>query len=117
MQHRPRKNEAIMSFALKHGGDELVDEIVGMSNDIHEILQKQDQFAEDLAELKEKLEKGFVAGDVEGHRRWHELQIRKVEEVRRLRIAIQEKTISGLIWAAIITLGSLLWSGVKARLF
>lgn len=44
----------------------------------------------------------FPAGDLDGHRRYHEVQIQRLEETRRLRVAIQEKTISGLIWAGVV---------------
>jgi hemerythrin len=51
------------------------------------------------------LQKAFPAEDAEGHRRYHEAIIEKTAEIRRLRQAIQEKTISGLIWAAIVWFG------------
>ena len=54
-----------------------------------------------MAELK-ALRGAFPGGDIEGHRRAHETMIELLEERRKLRIAIQEKTISGLIWAALV---------------
>lgn len=45
----------------------------------------------------------FPANDPDGHRRFHETQILMLEEKRQLRKAIQEKTISGLIWAGIVS--------------
>lgn len=44
----------------------------------------------------------FPGNDAEGHRRFHETQILMLEERRQLRKAIQEKTISGLIWAGLV---------------
>ena len=44
----------------------------------------------------------FAGGDPDGHRRAHEAMSNMIEEKRRLRVAIQEKTISGLLWAAIV---------------
>jgi hypothetical protein len=54
-----------------------------------------------MAELK-SLRQAFPGGDVDGHRRAHETMIELLEERRKLRIAIQEKTISGLLWAGIV---------------
>lgn len=54
-----------------------------------------------MAELK-AIRGAFPGGDVEGHRRAHEAMMELLEERRRLRRAIQEKTISGLIWAGIV---------------
>lgn len=56
-----------------------------------------------------KLYQGFPAADPASHRRYHDLVIRKTEEIRRLRIAIQEKTISALVWIAIVFTCKLLW--------
>lgn len=63
------------------------------------------------------IEKAFPGGDIDGHRRYHELMIERTSEVRRLRVAIQEKTISGLLWALIIGIGLAVWSYVKTALF
>lgn len=44
------------------------------------------------------LRDAFPGKDTEGHLRYHELMIKRVERTERLISAIQEKTISGLIW-------------------
>lgn len=112
-----------MKEALNLGGDALVEALVDMSDGIHRVEQAQKLHAEETARQFEKIREelaatklGFVGGNAEGHRRWHELQIRKFEELRRLRIAIQEKTISGLIWSAIVGIALLSYDGVKAKL-
>jgi hypothetical protein len=51
----------------------------------------------------------FPESDFEGHKRYHQLLIDTLEEKRKLRIAIQEKTISGLIWLGIIGVGTAIW--------
>ncbi len=51
----------------------------------------------------------FPANDPEGHRRFHETQILMLEEKRQLKKAIQEKTISGLVWAGIVGTASAIW--------
>lgn len=63
-----------------------------------------------------RLKAAFPSGDIEGHCRYHEIQIEKLQEMRRLRVAIQEKTISGLIWAAILAGGTAAWHGIKDAL-
>jgi len=66
--------------------------------------------------MKEHINLAFAGGDPEGHRRAHEIMIQTMEEKRRLRVAIQEKTISGLIWAAVLWLALAAWSQIKIAL-
>jgi hypothetical protein len=70
-------------------GEDVCEAIMEMRADIH------------------KLTQAFPGSDTDGHRRYHEIQIEKVAEMRRLRVAIQEKTISGLIWAGVLWLFSI----------
>lgn len=79
------------------------------------------QRIDDLHERQRKTERdvdhiktAFAGGDYEGHRRYHETVIEILAERRRLRIAIQEKTLSGLAWAAVVALGTLFWKGLVA---
>lgn len=60
-----------------------------------------------------ELANAFPGGDTEGHRRFHQTQIEMLEERRRLRVAIQEKTISGLIWMLLVFTGLSVWSSIK----
>jgi hypothetical protein len=55
------------------------------------------------------LTRAFPSADFDGHKRYHETMILKLEETRRLRVAIQEKTISGLVWAGIVGLALMVW--------
>ncbi len=59
------------------------------------------EFSIDAA-IKNHIRAAFAGGDVDGHRRAHESMIELIEEKRKLRVAIQEKTISGLIWVVIV---------------
>ncbi len=77
------------------GGDDLVDALESM--------------ADDIAEIKRTLSRAFVGGDADGHRRYHELVQERNAELRRLRIAIQEKTISALIWSIIVGISIAVW--------
>lgn len=51
-------------------------------------------------------------GDHIGHRRYHMLMIEDIEGRKRMRQAILEKTIPGLIWGAIVGLGGIFWFAV-----
>ena len=68
-----------------------------------------------LSELEDRvdnLEKAFPNGDADGHRRYHELMIDDIESRKRLRQAIQEKTISALIWSAVAGAAIAAWHTV-----
>lgn len=87
------------------------------------VLQQIDDHAtqtnERLESMDTKLDKlveAFPNSDFEGHRRYHQTMIETLNEKRRLRIAIQEKTISGLIWAVIVFVGASVWGKVSAIL-
>ncbi len=62
------------------------------------------------------LKDAFPASDPEGHRRYHELMIAELDERRKLRRAIQEKTISGLVWAVMVGIGIAAWKYLKSAL-
>lgn len=48
-------------------------------------------------------------GDAVGHCRYHQLMIEDIEAKKRLRQAVVEKTIGGLVWSAIAGLGLAGW--------
>lgn len=74
------------------------------------------QRVETLERKVDGLVLAFPGGDVEGHRRYHEMLIEGLEEKRKLRRAIQEKTISGLLWSVIVFMGVALWTYVKTHI-
>lgn len=92
--------------------DTEVADFVEHSTKRHDAQEKRLITAEEgIADLKD----AFPAADLSGHRRYHELIIRRTEEIRRLRVAIQEKTISALVWILLLWLAKMLWEGsVKA---
>lgn len=67
-------------------------------------------------EMDERFADAFPGGDHVGHCRYHELMIEQIEERRRLRQAILEKTISGLIWSAIVGGAAAVWFYLKAQI-
>ena len=58
----------------------------------------------------------FPAGDMAGHCRAHQALIDDVEARKRLRQAITEKTISGLIWAGIVGVATAVWHELVKQL-
>lgn len=99
---------------LQDGTDGYCRQLADVSNQLHdrmdEITRAHSRTEKDIESMKV----AFPAADYDGHRRYHQLLIEKLEETRKLRIAIQEKSISGLVWMGIIALGSLLWKGLLA---
>ena len=70
------------------------------------------QAREDITVLKG----AFPDGDVEGHKRYHQTMIQMLEEKRQLRQAVKEKTISGLVWLAIVGIGTAVWHELQSVL-
>ena len=101
--------------ALQLGGDALVEFLSAIREDQQRILQILGDMEVRHTESEKAIAsvvKGFPSGDIDGHRRYHEVMIENLAEKRRLRIAIQEKTVSGLVWAAAMFFGFVLVKGV-----
>lgn len=64
----------------------------------------------------ETFKQAFSGGDHDGHRRYHDTLQEMLEERRRLRQAIQEKTISGLVWMALIAVGGAIWHQIQQNI-
>lgn len=60
---------------------------------------------ENLTLKLDGLAKAFPDGDVDAHRQYHLIAMENLAEKKKLRLAIQEKTISGLIWAGLVAVG------------
>lgn len=67
-------------------------------------------------EMEKRFADAFPGGDHVGHCRYHQLMIDDIDAKKRLRQAVMEKTIAGLVWAAIIGLGLAVWGYLKALL-
>lgn len=92
----PDREKHLWQEQARHlGGQELVETIEAMALDIHSIKKS----------MSELTNSAFPGGDLAGHKRYHDLVIERTAEIRRLRIAIQEKTLSGLVWAFIAFMG------------
>ena len=66
-------------------------------------------------DLEKRFAEAFPGGDHVGHCRYHEIMIEQIEERRRLRRAVMEKSIAGLVWGGIIFLALAAWQYVKTN--
>ena len=106
------QHELWQQEAIRLGGERLVQIITDIRNGQNEIIEQLEDMNKRHVKAEEalaQLNKAFPAGDIEGHKRYHETMIIMLEERRRLRQAVQEKTISGLVWAGIVGVGMLVW--------
>ena len=66
-------------------------------------------------DLEKRFAEAFPGGDHVGHCRYHTLMIEDIDSRKRLRHAVMEKTISGLVWAIVVAAGIALWTWFKAQ--
>lgn len=69
-----------------------------------------------ITELHKKIESGFPYGDLTEHRKVHESYIKEAAERAALWKSVREKTITGIVWAGLMLIGSALWEFAKAAL-
>lgn len=67
-----------------------------------------------IHELSRLVKAGFPNDDPHGHRRVHEGYIEEAEARKKLKAAVLEKTLSGVLWTGMAGLGMALWETVKA---
>lgn len=82
--------------ARRLGGEDLVSVIEKMGRDLEEI----------RGNVQHLTTAAFPGGDIDGHRRYHQLIIDNTDAKRALTQAIKEKTISGLIWGMVVWLAT-----------
>lgn len=107
-----RKDELWQQEAKKLGGESLVEVIEEIRDGQRAMLDRLKQMDERHSASEAaiaSINRAFPSADFEGHRRYHETMIEMISERRRLRMAIQEKTISGLIWAGIVGVSLAVW--------
>lgn len=93
---------------IEERAGELAPILRGLLETQQKILDRLDAVEDKQSTMDSKLTDlvaAFPAGDTDGHRRYHQTMMDMLEERRRLRVAIQEKTISGLVWACIVFFG------------
>lgn len=76
----------------------------------------QSCFSGKFDELTNLIQSGVPDGDMESHRRYHELLIRQAERRDKLQQALIEKTFAGLVWALVLVAGGWAWKGIKDAL-
>lgn len=67
-------------------------------------------------DLNKKIESGFPYGDLIEHRKVHESYIKEAAERAALWKSVREKTITGIVWAGLMLIGSALWEFAKVAL-
>jgi DNA-binding transcriptional MerR regulator len=93
-------------------GEEIKDKLDNIEIKQTEMLKKLEDVGVSLNEIKS----AFPDEDFSGHARYHQALIERNVELRRLRVAIVEKSLSALVWLLIIWLGSALWREVVEHL-
>lgn len=68
------------------------------------------------ADMERRFAEAFSGGDHVGHCRYHDLMIEDIAAKKRLRQAVMEKTIAGLVWGALVGLGVVVWQYLKTML-
>lgn len=66
------------------------------------------------SDIERRFAEAFPGGDHIGHCRYHTLMIEEIEAKKKLRQAVMEKTIAGLVWGALVGLGILVWQYLKS---
>lgn len=69
-----------------------------------------------VQEVISRIDSGFPGGDPVEHRKVHEHYIREASERAALWKSIREKTITGIVWAGLMLIGSALWDFIKTAL-
>lgn len=72
-------------------------------------LREMARISEQIEDLKDEINKGYPGEDKEGHRRYHEQVIEREAQKVRLRNAIIEKTLTGLVWMMLCSVGIAIW--------
>lgn len=66
--------------------------------------------------LESLLKSGFPDGDLHKHRFYHDEVIEFMRGRREMWKAIQEKTLSGLLWSSMVSVGIAFWHYVKTKI-
>lgn len=109
-------NKQFVQELAKNENPTLIQHIIEIKDAQYQIVDRLNNMEKKYAFQIEELRKAFPAGDLDAHRRFHESMMVLTEEKRRLRVAIQEKTISGIIWAALVGTGIAIWNQVHTLL-
>lgn len=67
------------------------------------------------SDVERRFAEAFPGADHVGHCRYHQLMIEDIDAKKRLRQAVLEKTISGLVWSLVVALGVAAWQWIKGQ--
>ena len=73
------------------------------------VIRELAKLREDVSDLREELKAAVPSGDIDSHRRYHELIIEHTAQRVRLRHAVIEKTLTGLVYMGLLALGAAVW--------
>lgn len=68
-----------------------------------------DEMGRKINETRDRLIGAFPAGDLEGHRHYHEMMMEAGRDRKKLITAVKEKTVAGLVWALMLGVGIACW--------
>lgn len=68
-----------------------------------------------IDELERQFKEAFPHGDYAGHCRYHEIQIQMLLARRKLTAALIERTLSALIWSAMLGTGLACWHWIISQ--
>lgn len=99
---------------LLHGllkmGASTLDRLSDLENRMEKIEGQLSELSERVEAVERKFSSAFVGDDPAGHKQFHAEYIERTAELRKLRTAIAEKTLSALVWSAIVFLGLSGWN-------
>lgn len=83
-----------------------------MSGDVDQTMtdERLDSLERWRDDVERRFAEAFPGGDHVGHCRYHVLMIEDIDAKKRLRQAVQEKTISGLVWSALVAGALAVWN-------
>lgn len=112
-QH-PERRRRLITLSIR----ELEDHIdARIKSRLEEYAREESQrFDAKFEELKTLLKSAFPGGDPEEHRRYHQEAIEFMRERRELWKSIRERSLTALVWAALIGLGSAVWHYLQLKL-
>lgn len=101
----------------KLGGEQLVSMLTQIRDAQESMNARMDNIENGIgAAIQQHISIAFAGGDAEGHRRAHETMIAMMEERRKMYASIREKTLSGLLWAAVVWGGLAILTRIKIEL-
>lgn len=80
------------------------------------IIAVEKSFEKYHKEMKTIVSLGFPEGDLESHRKIHELHIKYLANRNKLLTSVYEKTLTAIVWGGILFLGNALLEALKKTL-